>query len=502
MNRNGRKLFSFVTVCCCSGLALGARAADATEPAAPPVTNEVRRVTLQECFEMALAQNLDLKIERLNPSIARGDLGVAEAGYEPAFKLGGSRSSASNPLGSGTDTDRFTSSIGGSLPYGLSYDVGGDVSNTHGLAAPPYDSASGSVGVSLTVPVLRGLFFDSTRYNILVARNRIKVSEWRLQDQVMAVLTSVEQAYYNAILARESYRVQEEGLRLAQRLAKENKLRVQIGTMAKLEEKQSESQAAAREADLSTALRSLTSAQNKLKQLLTGDYASLHEVVLDPSESLQSAPVPLSVQESWRKGLSMRPDLVQARVDLERQGITVKYDKNQLLPDLSLSGGYSHNASGTTSREFSDAFGEFASADRRGWNIGANLTVPLGNKAARERYRQSKSNQDQLVLTLKKKEQSAMVEIDEAMNLARSSFAKIASSRKARGYAEEALDAEQKKLAAGKSTSFVVLQLQRELISAKTDEIGALADYNNALSALYRAEGSTLERHNIGMNVK
>jgi outer membrane protein len=78
----------------------------------------------------------------------------------------------------------------------------------------------------------------------------------------------------------------------------------------------------------------------------------------------------------------------------------------------------------------------------------------------------------------------------------------VGATRQARLYAEAALDAEGKKLESGKSTSFQVLQLQRDLTSRRSEEIRALGDYNKAISKVAFTEGSTLERRNIKVNLK
>ena len=81
-------------------------------------------------------------------------------------------------------------------------------------------------------------------------------------------------------------------------------------------------------------------------------------------------------------------------------------------------------------------------------------------------------------------------------------FQSVQATQQARTYAEAALDAEQKKYAVGKSTTFTVLQLQKNLTSARSDEIRALADYNEALANLAAKEGSTLERNGIKLETK
>jgi len=103
---------------------------------------------------------------------------------------------------------------------------------------------------------------------------------------------------------------------------------------------------------------------------------------------------------------------------------------------------------------------------------------------------------------LKKLEQDIMIQIDDAVKLAQTSFERVDATKQARLYAEAALEAEQKKLENGKSTSFVVLQLQRDLTTARSQEIRALADYNQALAGLALNEGSVFERNHLTVNAK
>jgi outer membrane protein TolC len=148
--------------------------------------------------------------------------------------------------------------------------------------------------------------------------------------------------------------------------------------------------------------------------------------------------------------------------------------------------------------EFSDGLISFAGNPLP---HGARLSIPLGNVGARNAYKSSKVVLEQILLGLKKIEQGIIVEIDNTVIAARTSYERIGSTREARLYSEAALDAEQKKLENGKSTSFVVLQLQRDLIAARSAEISALADYYKSLADLAHSEGSTLERRNIDVSV-
>lgn len=207
-----------------------------------------------------------------------------------------------------------------------------------------------------------------------------------------------------------------------------------------------------------------------------------------------------NLQDSWSKGLTQRPDLLQAKLDIEKQGITIKYSFNQLFPELDLVGTYGHTAAGYS--EFSSAFYQIQQGSLPYYSYGGQLIFPLGNTGARAAYKSSKLMKEQLVLTLKKLEETIMMAIDNDIKQAEAGFQQVAATRSAREYAAAALDAEQKKLDAGKSTTYTVLQMQRDLTTARGNEIQALDNYDKALAQLSLDEGTTLDRLHIQVEVK
>jgi HAE1 family hydrophobic/amphiphilic exporter-1 len=86
--------------------------------------------------------------------------------------------------------------------------------------------------------------------------------------------------------------------------------------------------------------------------------------------------------------------------------------------------------------------------------------------------------------------------------VAESDYQSVEATKQARIYAQAALDAEQKTYAVGKATTFEVLQYQNSLTSARSQEIRALANYNEALANLAAQEGATFERYNISIEAK
>jgi outer membrane protein TolC len=490
----------------------GQTVTDTNAAAGQPVADAVatRPMSLQDCIQQALSHNFDVQIERYDPQISLYNLRAAYGGYDPAFNFSGDHSFNVSPGGftsqqipipaTTSKSDTFNSSIGGTLPEGLQYDFSGNISDRNFSSfTNAAESTSGSIGVSLTQPLLKNFWIDTTRLTIRVAKNRLKFSEQGLRQQFIATVTAVENAYYELIYAQENVKVQQESLTLAQTQLDQDNQRVQIGTLAQLDVQQDQAQVAQNRANLIAAQSTLNTDQNTLKNLLTDAYAQWHDTNIQPTVTL-AAPLELfDLQDSWSKGMTERPDLLQARLNVEQQGIQLKFDRNQIFPELDLIGTYGFNG---TSREYNGTLEQFNQGNAPFYSYGAQLSIPLSNIGARNNYKSAKSTLQQIVLQLKQLEQTIMVQIDNAVKQAQSDYQSVDATRQARIYAESALDAEQKKYNVGKSTTFTVLQLQNTLTADRAQEIRALANYNEDLANLANDEGSTLEQNGIDIQAK
>ncbi len=491
-----------------------------TNAAAVPVgmNAAMRAMSLEDCLQEALQHNFDIQVERTAPQISLYNLRGSYGGYDPTFNLSGEHdytltgNSVSNGIpipANRSENNFFNSDIGGLLPWGLTYDFKGTIEKPYGttfsgsgtnVTSTPYKYSDGSIEVDLTQPLLKNFWIDSTRLTIRLAKNQLKSSEQGLRLQFITSVTAVENAYYELIYAQENVKVQQEALALAQTQLDQDQQRVQIGTLAQLDVQQDEAQVATSKANLIAAQYMLVTDQNFLKNLLTDEYSRWHDKGIQPTATITNAPLQLfDVQDSWSKGMTMRPDLLQARLSVEAQGITLKFDRNQLFPELDLKGTYGYGGGG---QQYSDTFGQINAGSQPFYKYGAQLSLPLSNIKARNTVKSDKMTLQQLLLKLKQLEQNVMVGIDNAVKQAESAYESVNATRQARIYAEAALDAEQKKYAVGKSTTFTVLQLQNTLTADRAQEIRSLANYYEALVNLAQQEGSTLERNHINIEVK
>jgi len=513
---------------------------------------EVRRLSLQEAIQLALTNNLDLQIDRYNPQINLYNLRANYGDYDPTLNLSGQhdhRETGSQLVAGGfavptsvSDDNSFNATVNGLLPWGTAYTIGtlGPIIDTYGSSpgfvldtnGPPifrtnavystfggpqigstfttnfpqflsrssFENSAGSVGIHVNQPLLKNFWIDQTRLNISVAKNRLKYTELALKLQIMQTLTALEQAYFDLIYDHENVIVLQKAVELAERLVAENKKRLEVGALAPLDLQSAEAQAASARAAVIKAQADLGTQERLVKALITDRYrADWFGVRLDPAGTL-TAPAPvLNLQDSWSRGLEQRPDLLQAKLDIQAQGIQLKYDRNQLLPEVDAFATFGYNGSG---REFSDALYDIQQMNRQFYTYGGQLSLPLTRTRTRNTYQADKAKMEQYVLTVKKLEQTIMVQIDNDIGTIRASFDAVQATRAAREYQEAALDAEQKKLNSGKSTTYNVLLVQRDLTNARGAEIQALDTYNKSLSQLSLDEGSTLERLGISFEAR
>jgi outer membrane protein TolC len=194
--------------------------------------------------------------------------------------------------------------------------------------------------------------------------------------------------------------------------------------------------------------------------------------------------------------MTERPDLIQYRLNVKKAGIQLKFDHNQLFPELDVIGTYGWNGSGLY---YNGAFGEINQGNAPYYTVGSQLSVPLTDTSSRNQLKSDKVSLKQVVLKLKQFEQGVLVGIDNAVKTAQSDYESVDATRQARIYAEAALDAEEKTYTVGKATTFEVLTYQNSLTTARGQEIRALANYEEALATLYSQEGSTLDRLQINI---
>ena len=478
----------------------------ATETNVPGVT---RKLSLEDCIQLTLQHNLELQIDRYTPQIARFALNGAYAPYDPTADFSGQHNhSKSGPVFLGTniiggtvsDQDSFNTSLGGALPSGATYRLYGDTADTiQNNGFEIRRNAGAQAAATVTQPLLKNLWIDGTRLVIRVDKNRLKYSEVQLKQNVMSILTALEQNYYDLIYSREFVVVQEKAAEGTDEQVVENKKKLEVGAMAELDLANAEAQAAENRAAIIAAKSALGTQERKIKLYLTEEISQWADINIEPLGNLTAVRQSFNRQESWRKALEKNPAYQLGKLDVERAGIQVKYDWNQLFPEVDVIGTYGYNGSGTV---YSGALYDIQQQNLPFYTVGGQIIVPLANIGPRNSYNADKVSMQQLVLTLKKTERDILISIDNDIGNLHSDYDSVQATHAWRLYEEQVVDAEQKKLDNGKSTTYQVLLMQRDLTAARGTEIQALDTYNKDLAQLSLDEGTTLERLNIDLEVK
>ena len=480
---------------------------NAVAQTAPPAKKDWV-VSGDELIRIALTNNLDIRISQLQPQIDQFGLSGLYGAYEPSFAMNVTHSYNSSPPGIFTQTgtnygafieqiNTYSPGLSGAAPWGLAYNFTGPLSEDNESGAP--DLYSSSPQVTLSQPLLKNLWIDNSRYQISLSKQNLKLDQLALRLQIMTVINSVKAAYYNLIYARETVRVQQMAVKLAEETMSEDEQRVRAGALAPLDEKQAESQAASARSDLLAAQANLAVQENTIKSLLALNQTNWASLTPVPAEILVAVPENPDARDCWRAGMEKRPDMLQARLNIEKQHLTIKYDFNQLFPEIDVVGGYGRNATALTFNGNLETIRQGAYPD---YYYGVAMTIPLGNSGPRNNYKAAKASLEQLLLQAKKVEWSIVTAIDNDIAKIQSDLLRVDATRQARQYAEEALQAEQVKLQQGKNTSFFVLQAQQTLTARRSDEIQALANYNIDLEQLSFDDGRILERNHIELRLR
>jgi outer membrane protein len=465
--------------------------ARAEEPARP-----VQMITLQECIARALAGNLDLDAERLNPPIADWGIVSAQSVYDPALVSAVRYDNEVQPPGTfRTETLSLSPGLSGKLPSGATYDL--TAFDTRTLVSNT--TWFGSTGVSVTQPLLRNFGFGVNSAQIRVARKGKQIADQNFVALVQGVVRRVVNAYYELVFAIEDHKAKLEDLNRAKRLLDENRQRVRIGVMSPLDVTQAEAGAAEREEAVIVAAGVIGDNEMALKRLIARDVNEFAGQRLVPTDAMIIEMVETDTDRSTRVALEQRPDFLAAQQELERRGIVVKFNRNQLWPQLDLTGSYSRDGLGGT---FGRSVDDIRRNDRYGWGVGVIASFPLGNRQARANYNISRLDQDQAVISLKRLEQDIIAQVDIAVRQVATNLKRIEATAAASRLAEESLKAEEERLRAGASTILLVLQAQAQLQAARAADIRARADYAESLAQLAATEGTILQKYNVVLDQK
>ncbi len=489
-----------------------AQAAPAPAPPAKPqasATGNVRRLSVDEAVQLALEQNLNLQVQRLAPQMQELNIAQVRSYYVPSVTASFGTNSADSPSQgflSGVNTgavtqDNLNTSVGARqyVAWGGNYSVSWNSSRakSNSLFLSPNPLLQSSLNFSYTQPLVRNFRIDNVRNQLLVSRKNREISDIQLRQMVLSTVRNVKNAYWELEYAQASLAVQKQSLELAQQSLKDNESRVRIGTMAPIDIVTAQAEVARNEEAVILADAQVSRAEDQLRTIVfdptTPGFWSMD---LEPTDKPALNPRPIDVDAAIRAALDKRTDLAQARKSLEATDISIRYYRNQIRPDVNVQAGYGIMGqggkavnydpfSGTFGPTFTTSYGSvlhtmFAN-DFPSWSVGVTVAYPVGKSSADIGLAQARLQQTQTKLQIRSGELQVASQVREMARQVNTNLKRVDATRASRELAEKRLEAEQKKFAAGMSTSFFVFQAQRDLADARNTELRAMLDYNQSL---------------------
>lgn len=459
-------------------------------------------------IEMLLEKSLDVSIERLSPRIAGARVLSEEGAFDAEVFGSFKRQDSTTPLSArssvaagglrSTESESYAFNAGltGKTGLGTEYTLevrnGWTADNFSGFEFE-YESFTGA---RITQPLLRDYGTAGNLLNLTIARKDRDISIYRFKATVLGLVTDYGFAYWDLINAREELGVRLESQTLAETLLEINRKKLEAGAISRLELVQAEAAAASRRQDVILAENGVREAQKRLKDLIAGDNAySIKDSEIVPFAEPVLRPVSQTLDESIAAAIDGRPDYQETKSTLEKNNIRVRYAKNQAYPRIDLEASYGYNGLGDS---FSDSFRSID--ENPEWSLGLLFRYPLGNRGARGSLLASRFESDQAVLRLKKLEQEIILGLDNSFKEIALNTRRVEAAETSVRLAAETLSAEEKKLEAGRSTTFNVLRIQEDLARARLNSIDAVSDYNRSLIQFYREKGTLLDE--LGVEVK
>ena len=483
-------------------------ATTATAAAQTPPPAELR-LTVDEAVRMAMDNNVDLKAARLDPQIGDARVAAATGAFRPTVSSSLQRNNQLQPPASflvpiATRTDVMSSNValGQRLPwFGTSYSFGWETSNTESNSfLNSYNPLVRSgLSFSISQPLLRDLFTDAPRTQLNVSLTGRDVADTRLVESLVRTTAAVKAAYWGLVSARANIGARRMSLELAEELARVNKARVDVGQAPPLDLLAAQAEVAANQEQRIIAEASERLVEDRLRLLIyDATDRSVWSIRLDPMDSPPVGMIALDIEQAVTSALRDRADLSRGQLDIENADSQVALAGNQRLPDVRLNATYQASGLGGTEVLRSGGFpgtiigagadtglgtalDQLFRGDYPTWAVGVSIAYPLGRSVEEANHARSRLERDQAVERVKGAQARVIQQVRDAGWKAEMNAKRIEASRATRELAEQRLDVERRRFEVGMSTSFLVIQAQRDLSEARTRELAAVLAYNLSL---------------------
>lgn len=491
-------------------------------------------LTLDQAIRRALESNNDIEVSRDNVRLAESTLQSLDGVYDPIISFAPQYSFQRTPRVNSVGETSIPPSVPiqqtsfsitpaitkqfstGGGQYQFFFNSQRATSNQGFVRLSPFYSTQ--IGATFTQPLLRNRSIDQFRHDIRVQSKRLTQTDADFRLQVINVISQVQFAYWELVFARRNEQNQLSNVNLAREQLRMIEEQVSVGISATLDRAQALTQIASAETALLSATQAVTTAENVLKQLiLQKKSASEWSNRIKPTDEPSLATTPINLNDALAEAYANRPELRVLRQQQEINKIDTQFFKNQTLPRVDLqttvfkyglAGSLVPLTNAGVTPLPADLVGGYGEALRNitGLNtgtiiVGAAIQIPFRNKTAKANLATARIQGEQLVATTQSQEQAVEADVRNAVQGVDTSQRQLSTARAATKSAEIQLAGEMKRYQAGMSTTFLIFQFEDQLVTARTAELRAEANYNQALANLQRATSTTLRTNNVIVDV-
>jgi outer membrane protein TolC len=467
----------------------------------PPPPAEIS-LSIDECRQLALANNLDLKVELYNPTIASESISEERARFESVFTASvnynitdqATASKLENSQSKGLSTNVGVTvplRTGGQVQFGLPINRF-ETNNSFSTLNPSYTS---DFDASITQPLLRGAGLAVNSHGIRIATYQYQTTQAQTKLQVITVLADVDRIYWRLYAARKELEVRKKEYDLAVAQLERARRQAKAGMLAEVDVVRAESGVADKLEGIITSETNLRDRQRELKQVINRpDLGLASPTIIIPTSVPNVLHYPLDKPLLIQRAHDGRMELLETEIQIAVANDNVAFARNGLLPVVNFE--YQYNISGL-GRTLSDSFSTLRSTRFQGHAVGLTVEVPIGNEAARSQLRRALATRLQSIAT--KDQRSLLIEreILHACDQLEANWQRIIAAQRRVILAARVVDVETRQFEQQLRTSTDVLDAQTRLADAQSSEIAALTDYQIAQIDIAFATGTLLGRAGV-----
>ncbi|MCX8496462.1 MAG: TolC family protein [Akkermansiaceae bacterium] len=352
-------------------------------------------------------------------------------------------------------------------------------------------------GLTVTQPLLRDFGIAANTAEIRIAKSNAKMADFEWQSRTAQVVSAVMKAYYDVVFTLENTKVQQDSIGLAQKLMDDTMARSKEGLAATNDVSVAEAGVYQRKEDALTAEMQYVERQSALQLLFKTSSAVIAQGSrIQPVDRLSSVVPETRRAELMATAMERRYEILQADESIAIKSAQVDYATSQSRPRLDLvsSGGF-HGLSGAAGRSYDRA----ANGQGPEWTAGVQFSMPLDWDHLQSTRRAAEEGRTQAHVQRGDTKLRVALEVDTVLSRLRTDEQRLVASRKSREAAALSADGGLKRFIEGVTTSFEVLQLQKDFARARSREYAALADLNKDVVDLQLVTGTLLDQQGVIM---